>query len=133
MAEQVELRPGDVVLFRTGTLRYWGKDGSDHERLAQHDSAGISLTTAKYLIEQFGAMLIGADTSGLELQPLLVDQGTFIPVHNYLLIEQGVHIGEFHFLEDLARDKVYEFCYICSTSKIAGTAAGFTLRPMALR
>jgi hypothetical protein len=28
------------------------------------------------------------------------------PVHKYLLIEQGVHIGEFHFLEDLARDRV---------------------------
>jgi len=132
-AEKIELRPGDVVLFRTGTLRYWGKDGNDVEKLAAHDSAGISLDTAKYLVEQFGAMLIGADTSGLELQPPLVDQGTFIPCHNYLLIEQGVHIGEFHFLEDLARDQAYEFCYICSTAKIAGTTAGFALRPIALR
>jgi len=132
-AEGIQLQPGDVVLFRTGAMRYWGKDGSDIERLRVHDSAGISLDTAKYLVEQFGAMLIGADTSGLELQPPLVDQGTFIPVHNYLLIEQGVHIGEFHFLEDLARDKVYEFCYICSTNKITGAAAGFTLRPIAIR
>jgi kynurenine formamidase len=131
--EQVELRPGDVVLIRTGAMRYWGKDGADVERLKVHDSAGISLETAKYLVGHFGAMLIGADTSGLELQPPLVDQGTFIPVHNYLLIEQGVHIGEFHFLEDLARDKAYEFCYVCSTAKIAGTVAGFALRPIALR
>ena len=58
---------------------------------------------------------------------------TFIPVHRYLLIEQGVHIGEFHFLEDLARDGVYEFCYVCLTNKIRGTTAGFTLRPIAIR
>jgi kynurenine formamidase len=131
-AENVQLRPGDVVLFRTGSLHYWGKDGSDIERLKVHDSAGISLDTAKYLVEDFGAMLIGADTSGLELQPPNVDQGTFIPVHHYLLIQQGVHIGEFHFLEDLARDKVYEFCYICATAKIGGSTAGFALRPLAL-
>ena len=54
-------------------------------------------------------------------------------VHRYLLVQQGVHIGEFHFLEDLARDGVYEFCYACMTNRIKGTAAGFCLRPVALR
>ncbi|HXG10044.1 MAG TPA: hypothetical protein VNK04_09660 [Gemmataceae bacterium] len=54
-------------------------------------------------------------------------------MHRYLLIEQGVHIGEFHYLEDLARDQVYEFCYICLTNKIRGTVAGFALRPIAIR
>jgi hypothetical protein len=56
-----------------------------------------------------------------------------MPVHNYLLIQQGVHIGEFHFLEDLARDRAYEFCYVAATNKIRGTTAGFALRPLALR
>jgi hypothetical protein len=44
-----------------------------------------------------------------------------------------VHIGEFHNLEELARDRVYEFCYVCLTNKIRGTTAGFTLRPVAIR
>ena len=131
--QKVQLRPGDVVLFRTGTLSFWGKDGADIETLAKHDSAGITLATAKYLVEQFGAMMIGSDTSGLEVQPPPKDAGTFIPVHNYLLVEQGVHIAEFHNLEHLADAKVYEFCYICTTNKIAGTTAGFCLRPLALR
>jgi hypothetical protein len=56
-----------------------------------------------------------------------------MPVHNYLLIEQGVHIGEFHNLEELAREKVYEFCYVACTNKIKGATAGFTLRPIAIR
>ena len=131
--QNVELRPGDVVLFRTGTLRYWGKDGADLEKLAIHDSAGITLDTARYLVEEFGTIMIGSDTSGLEQAPAPEGSDTFIPVHKYLLIEQGVHIAEFHNLEELARDKVYEFCYIATTNKIAGTTAGFTMRPLALR
>ena len=51
----------------------------------------------------------------------------------YLLVQQGVYIGEFHYLEDLARDKVYEFLYVNATNKIRGTAAGFTMRPVAIR
>ncbi len=54
-------------------------------------------------------------------------------MHKYLLVEQGVHIGEFHYLEDLSRDKVYEFCYLAAVNKIAGTTAGFTLRPLAMK
>jgi hypothetical protein len=53
--------------------------------------------------------------------------------HEYLLVERGVRILELHNLEALARDKVFEFCYIAGTNKIAGTTAGFALRPIALR
>ena len=129
----VELRPGDVVLFRTGVLHYWGENGSDHEKIAEHDSAGITLETAKYLVEQHGSMMIGGDTSGVEVAPAPEGSDTFIPVHKYLLIEQGVHIAEFHYLEDLAREGVSEFCYVASTNKIAGTVAGFTMRPLAIK
>lgn len=136
-----ELRPGDVVLIRTGAIRYWNNDDpAEREKLAAHDSAGLLLEGAKWLVEERGAMLVGSDTSGLEYGPAPEDaaahhlkHGTFMPVHNYLLIRQGVHIGEFHNLEDLAAEKAYEFCYICTTAKIKGTAAGFALRPIALR
>ncbi len=134
-----KLAPGDVVLLRTGAIQYW-EDPNDREKLTAHDTAGLLLEGAKWLVEDHGAMLIGSDTSGLEYGPAPADaeafqnkRGSFVPVHNYLLIRQGVHIGELHFLEDLAADKVYEFAYICSTNKIRGTTAGFALRPMALR
>jgi kynurenine formamidase len=139
--QQVQLRPGDVVLIRTGALRFWGQAGHDDQgKLKEHDSAGINLASAKWLVEENGAMLVASDTSGLEYVPppettaaFRQKYGSFIPVHNYLLVEQGVHIGEFHYLEELARDRVYEFCYICSVNKIRGAAAGFTLRPIAVR
>lgn len=139
--QDTSLRPGDVVLVRTGTLRYWGESGNDEKGLIkQHDSAGINLEAARWLVEQHGAMMIGSDTSGLEYVPKEADAGeyrrkykSFMPVHNYLLIDQGVHIAEFHTLEQLARDRVYEFCYIATTAKIKGTASGFALRPLAVK
>jgi kynurenine formamidase len=131
--QKTKLRPGDTVLIRTGVLRYWGINGADHTKLAAHDSAGIDLAAAKWLVESQGAILIGADTSSLEHWPAPGEAATFIPVHRYLLVEQGVHIGEFHNLEDLARDGVHEFCYVCMTNKIRGTTAGFALRPIAIR
>ena len=132
-AQKVQLKPGDVVLLRTGTLRYWGEQGANHEKIAEHDSAGITLATARYLVEQHGAIMIGSDTSGLEQAPAPKGAKSFIPVHKYLLVEQGVHIAEFHDLEKLAKDKVYEFCYMGVTNKIKGATAGFTMRPLAIR
>jgi len=129
----VAIRPGDVVFVRTGTLRYWGPDGADHERLAAHDGAGITLETARHLVEAKGALALGSDTSGLEVSPAPEGSTSFVPVHEYLLVEQGVHLLEFHDLEALARDEVWEFCYVATTNRIAGATAGFALRPLALR
>jgi kynurenine formamidase len=132
--QNTRIQPGDTVLVRTGVLQFWGVNGKDHTKLSQHDSAGIDLDAAKWLVEQQGAILIGADTSSLEWFPGPKDKAVgFVPVHRYLLTQQGVHIGEFHFLEELSRDRVYEFCYVCMTNKIRGTTAGFTLRPIAMR
>jgi kynurenine formamidase len=130
-----KIQPGDTVLIRTGVLKYWGVNGKDHTTLQKYDTAGIDLDAAKWLVEDQGAILIGADTSGLEWTPDYSKEkgATFLPVHRYLLTKQGVHIGEFHFLEELSRDRVYEFCYMCMTNKIRGTTAGFTLRPIAMK
>lgn len=65
----IDVEPGDVVLIRTGTLRYWGEAGADHAKISEHDSAGLSLEGAKWLVEQKGAVMIGADTSGSRGRP----------------------------------------------------------------
>ncbi|HEV3165399.1 MAG TPA: cyclase family protein [Isosphaeraceae bacterium] len=131
--ENVSLQPGDVVLIRTGTGRYWAEDGADHATIADHDSAGPDLVAIRWLVEDQGAMMIGSDTSGLEVSPPPGHPGSTIPCHRYLLVDQGVHIGEFHYLEDLSKAKAYAFCYVAMTNKIKGTVAGFALRPIAIR
>ena len=127
-----EIEPGDIVLLRTGTLRYWGENGSDHAKLGEHDSAGISLEGAKWLVEQMGVVLIGADTSGAEVSEDPALPGVANPVHEYLLVDQGVHIGEFHNLEALSRDKVYRFLYVSMTNHLKGTVADTAMRPIAI-
>jgi kynurenine formamidase len=131
--EGVALQPGDVVLVRTGTGKFWGEDGADHKAIAEHDSAGPDLKATRWLVEEQGAIMVGSDTSGYEVNPPAEASGTMIPVHRYLLVDQGVHIGEFHYLEDLSKARAYTFCYLATVSKIKGTAAGFALRPIALR
>jgi kynurenine formamidase len=137
-AQGIDIAPGDIVLVRTGTARYWGENGSNHTKISEHDSAGLGLKAAKWLVEQKGAMVLGTDTSGLEYVPPKPEDsqavgGSFNPVHVYLLVDQGVHIMEFNNLEQLAADRAYEFAYILSTNAIRGTVAGTALRPIALR
>lgn len=131
--EGVTLQPGDVVLVRTGTGRYWGADGSDHAKIAEHDTAGPDLEATRWLVEEQGAIMVGSDTSGYEVNPPPQPAGSFIPVHKYLLVDQGVHLGELHHLEGLSEAKAYVFCYVALVNKIKGAVAGFTLRPIALR
>jgi len=77
--------------------------------------------------------MIGADTSGLKVGQDPAVPGVAIPVHEYLPVEQGVHIGELHNLEELARDQVYRFTYFAVTNRFKGATAGFALRPLAIR
>lgn len=76
-------------------------------------------------------MLVGSDTSTVEVMPP-VDGGNQSPVHSYLLVEQGVPMGELHYLEELAADATYQFCYVALPPKLRGLTAGFALRPLAL-
>lgn len=124
--EKMELRTGDVALIRTGTGRYWGKCGEDHAAIARHDTAGINLETARWLIEECGPILIASDTSTVEVVPYEES------VHVYLLVQQGVPMGELHYLEQLSEERVYDFMYIATTNKIKGAAAGVAMRPFAI-
>jgi kynurenine formamidase len=55
----------------------------------------------------------------------------WVPVHTYLLAEKGVPFLEVVYLEELARDRVYEFAFIAGSLKFRG-ASGASLRPIAI-
>ena len=76
----------------------------------------MNLAAARWLIEEHGSVLVGSDTSMLEVFPA-VDGDSWHPVHEYLLVDHGVHIAELHYLEDLASDRRYEFCYVALLPK----------------
>jgi kynurenine formamidase len=125
------IAPGDVILIRTGMMRDWGETGADHTALAKSDLAGLSLASARWLVEEKGALMIASDNSVVEVYPP-VDGDCLAPVHKYLLVEQGVHMGELHNLEELVQVGQTRFCYVALAPKVAGTTAGFAMRPVAV-
>ncbi|NKB38379.1 MAG: cyclase family protein [Gammaproteobacteria bacterium] len=120
------LQSGDVVLIRTGLMRNW-PDPSSYQ---MGNQAGLGLDAAKWLVEENEVMLLGADNFGLESFPSTNKQN-FAPLHTYLLGQRGVSFLEVVWLEDLAKDKVYEFVFIASALKLTG-ASGSPVRPLAI-
>ena len=120
------LKSGDVVLVRTGVMTLW----PDTAKYRLADQPGLSLEAAQWLVEGQKAMLIGADNFGIESFPSK-DPENFVPVHTYLLAERGVSLVEALWLEELAKDQVYEFLFIASPLKMRGATAS-PIRPLAI-
>lgn len=123
--QKVALEKGDVVLIRTGRMRDY-----DNAQRYMANPPGLSLDAAKFLVEEGGAMVVGADNLSFETFPSEVE-GNYLPLHTYLLAMQGAPILELVNLEGLSRDKVYQFAFIGASLKLRGADAA-PIRPMAL-
>jgi kynurenine formamidase len=123
--QKVKLESGDVVLIRTGRMRKY-----EQAHAYMKNAPGLGLDAARFLVER-GAMVVGADNLSFEAFPSEV-RGDYVPVHTYLLARQGVPIIELANLEELARDRVYEFAFIGGSLKFRGADAA-PLRPIAFR
>lgn len=121
----VSLQRGDVVLIRTGRMQQY----ADAEAYVK-EPPGLSVDAARFLVEEGGAMVVGADNLSFETFPPEVE-GNYVPVHTYLLAQQGTPIMELVQLEDLARDGVYEFAFIGASLKLRGADAA-PMRPIAI-
>lgn len=121
----VTLREGDVVLVRTGNGSRW-KDPDTYLT-----SVGVRSGASQWLADQkvraVGADNIVWDIFG-EVDP---EMHVSLPGHIILLVRHGIHILENVFLEDLARDKRYEFLFVCLPLKIRG-GTGSPIRPIAI-
>ena len=74
---------------------------------------------------------MAADSFPVEVFPN-PDKDLFAPVHQILLVINGIYILENLDLEDLARDRVYEFAFVLQPLKIKG-GTGSTVAPSALK
>ena len=125
-AQGTEIQAGDAVMIRTGYMQAWGVD---EERTAQHFGSGIGHDVAVYLADK-EVVMVGADNESIERNPS-PDPENPHPVHIELLIERGIHIIELVHVEDLARDGVHEFLFVCLPIRIKG-ATGSMVRPIAI-
>ena len=123
--QDVTMQQGDVVLVRTGNGARW-KDPT-----AYLASGGVRADASQWLADQqvnaVGADHIAWDTVGVVDR----DLGVSLPGHLILLVRHGIYIIENLLLEDLARDRVYEFLFVCLPLKMQGVT-GSPIRPIAL-
>jgi kynurenine formamidase len=125
-AEGVSVRAGDVLLVRTGYGALWRGDEQ-----AYLDAAGVSRSGTLWAAEK-GVAAAGADNMAWdapdERDP---DTGSTLFAHIHLLTRKGVYIIENLNLEELARDRRWEFAFVGVPLKFQG-ATGSPLRPLAL-
>lgn len=130
----VSIRPGDVVLVRTGHLRLFTLHG---DRAALHVSEpGLIPECAEWLYDKSVAA-VGADTVGVEVVPK-VGFGEDVPFAFHLLAlrDMGCPLGELFNLEalsrDCARDGRYSFLFSAPPLAITG-AFGSPVNPLVLK
>jgi kynurenine formamidase len=119
----VSLKPGDVVLVRTGKL---ASLPADREHFLDRQP-GIGVDAAIWLAER-GMAAFGSDTAGTEPQPVTDWART---VHVELLTRRGIHLFEWLDLDGLAASGRREFLFVAAPLKLRG-ASGAWVRPVAI-
>jgi len=106
-------------------MRLW----PDHDKYLI-DEPGLNVEGAQYLAEEGKCIAIGGDNVALEQLPS-ADPDSYLPVHCYLFSVVGVVIIEVLMLEELAREKVYEFAFFGAPLRLRGST-GSPMRPFAI-
>ncbi len=120
------ITPGDAVLFRTGYGQLWFDDPDTYNGFAP----GIGLEVAAWLIEQ-QVTVTGSDTYATEISTN-PDPSLSAPVHQELMMKNGIFNIENMSFETLVADGVYEFLFVATPIRYEG-ATGSPLRPLAIR
>lgn len=123
---------GDIVLVRTGQLARTRRDGwGDY---AGGPAPGLSLTTAGWL-HRSEIAAIATDTWGFEVRPNEFDVPAFQPLHQVVIPNLGLTIGELWDLDALADVCAelgrYDFLLSAPPLPITG-AVGSPINPVAI-
>lgn len=120
------LQPGDAAIIHTGWSRLWGKDNARYVKT----NPGIGVAAAEWLAKQ-DPMIVGADNWSVEVGPN-PDPVVNLPIHQIMLVVNGIHLLENMRLAELAAARVYEFALVLQPLKIQG-GSGSTVAPIAIR
>jgi len=92
----------------------------DNQKMMQSEP-GLGESAGEWLADQ-GVILIGSDNWGLDPYPY-ESPGEVNPLHLLLLVNRGIRILENLYLEEMERDKVNSFTFICLPLLIRGATA----------
>jgi kynurenine formamidase len=121
-AQGVTLGCGDALLLRTGFMQVWKRDAEEYDRA----QPGVNHAVAQWAGER-EIVLLGADNSAVEIFPTQ----TYLPVHQEFIRDQGGYLLELLYLDELARDQVYEFMLVVAPLRI-DRGLGSPINPIAL-
>ena len=124
--QNLKLQPGDAIIIHTGWGKLWMKDNARYVK----SCPGIGVKAAEWLAKQ-DPMLIGSDNWPVEVAPN-PDPQISLPVHQILLVVNGIHILENLKLDELVAKRVNEFAFVMQPLKIQG-GSGSTVTPVAIR
>jgi kynurenine formamidase len=135
-AHGVTIGRGDIVLVRTGQLSRARRDGWNG--YAGGPAPGLSFTTADWLHDTEIAA-IATDTWGFEVRPNEFDDA-FQPLHQVVIPNMGLFIGEMWDLDALAADCAlgahgdgrYDFWLTAAPIPVTG-AVGAPVNPLAVK
>ena len=116
---------GSIIFIHTG----WGKNFTTKPQHYAHTGPGLGLAASKWLASK-KVVAIGADNMALEVVPGENPKIIF-PVHQHLLVKQGIYIVENVKTDALAKKKLYETTIVMLPTKFRG-ATGTPLRIIAL-
>jgi kynurenine formamidase len=135
-AQQVDVRRGDILCVRTGQLsrvRRGLEAGLGWGGYAGGDAPGLSFTSAPWLHASEIAA-IATDTWGFEVRPNELE-GAFQPLHQVVIPNMGLLVGEMWDLDALAADceaqRSYAFFLVAAPLPFTG-AVGSPVNPMAI-
>ena len=121
---EADISPGDALLFRYGWSSLWDKPDQYNE-----NPPGIGLDVARWAAE-LKVTMVGSDSWCTEVIPNPIP-GQAFPVHQELMMRNGIFNLENMELDGLAADKVSEFLFIVTTIRFKG-ATGSPARPIAI-
>jgi len=124
--QNLALQPGDAVIIHTGWGKLWAKDNARYMK----GCPGLGVAAAEWLVRQ-DPMLVGADNFPVEVSPN-PDPQISAPVHQIMLVINGIHLLENLKLDELASKRVHEFAFVMQPLKLKG-ATGSTVAPIAIR
>jgi kynurenine formamidase len=124
--QKLTLQPGDAAIVHTGWGTLWGKDNARYMK----SNPGLGATAGEWLARQ-DPILVGADNSGINVTPN-PDKAVSNPIHQIMLVINGIHLLEHMKLDELAAARAYEFALVLEPLKLQG-ATGSTVAPIAVR
>jgi len=134
--QKTQVKPGDVVIVRTGLVPQWYElDPAGRAAFFGQPMTGIGSDTVPW-IQEMQLAGVAADNIALERIPNEIDPSLVVPLHGNLLRDLGVYIGEIWWLEELAQDCAkdgrYSFFLAAQPLHIPG-AVGSPLNPVAVK